>query len=70
MGLVRWMGVGAQPPWAPRSTRATFFMGLANYVRAIDHPALMIRNVLVSDTLLKLRVSYVIVVLISELGQR
>ena len=64
------MAVGARPLLAPRSTRATFFMGLADYVYAIDHPALMIRYALVSDTLLKLRVSYAIVVLISELGQR
>jgi hypothetical protein len=42
MGLVRWMGVGAQPPSPPRLTGATFFMALAGYVCAIDHLAHMI----------------------------
>lgn len=51
MGPVRWMGVGAQPVWVPRLTRATFFMTLANYVRAIDHRAHMTRYVLVPVTL-------------------
>jgi hypothetical protein len=45
------LGVGAQPPWVPRSTRATFFMALAEYACAIDNPAHMIRYVLVLGTL-------------------
>jgi hypothetical protein len=45
------MGVEAQQSWAPLSTQATFFMALADYVRAIDHSSHMIRYVLVSVTL-------------------
>jgi hypothetical protein len=45
------LGVGAQTPWAPRLTRATLFMALAEYVRAIDHPTHMIRYVLALGTL-------------------
>nr|AAT08019.1 putative aminoalcoholphosphotransferase [Zea mays] len=36
-GLVRWMRVGAQPPWMPRSTQTTLFMALADYVCVVTY---------------------------------